>query len=290
MIKNKKPILLTFGMLILNMSANADTEIYMDKNYIKEFNNNTVDVNKVDNILKNNSSMVNEIKFDNSINKKEDSFDQRYNSLINKHCGIEKEIFCKNNNELDTQVCLKSNIELITGNCLQVLKVNNNIKNKGLILNDLNLPLSTEFIEKINVLGEEEYKYKINEEFKYRNLIFKEGIITVRNYKESEFKGQYIISSGYPKTLFTDDTGAKFNPKNQKGPFFFNKDGLVSVGTLQKPFEYKKFIFLKPNSIIAFDKERNLLQGTLFKDVRIGGCDFRRDMQITDEKINYCTK
>lgn len=263
----------------LTFSAYSAVNIVVDPALQNDFKKNSTSVTSVSEILAN--------------KKQEESIDinKKYNQLLNKHCAAERTIFC-NGSETDTFSCLKNNFDLITGNCHKVLKAELQVgtSKNNLSIHDLKLPRSTEYFGSKNRGSYKESQYKSKEVFDYRGIRFRKGVVTARSYAYKNYKGQYVISSGTPKSIFVDNSGIEYNPHWQKGPFFFDFKGNVSIGTLSKNMEYQKYIYLKKGSLIVFDENRNLIKGTVAKSVRIGSCSFLENMEISDIKIKSCKK
>jgi len=261
-------------LIALNTQANT---VKINPQFKNDFNKNSTSVTSVSEVLANK-------KLSESID-----INNKYNQLLNKHCAAEKEIFCSQSNT-DILSCLKNNFDLMTGNCHKILNAENKVgvSKNHLSIHDLKLPKSTKYFGSKNKNTHKDSQYKAEGVFDYRGIRFKKGFLTARSYAYSSYKGQYIISSAHPKSIFTDNSGIEYNPHWQKGPFFFDVNGNVSIGTLSKTIEYKKYIYLKKGTLVVFNDKRELIKGTIAKSVRIGSCGFLKEMEISEEKIKSC--
>lgn len=269
--------LLMISLLSVNVFANEGLNIYIDPELQNDFSSNSATVTSVSEILANKNK------------PKEDLYYDKFNKLLNKYCKQEIEIFCSTNSN-DNLSCLKNNFELITGNCLTVLKkeLGKGVSNNRLSIHDLKLHSKTKFFGSKDKIFYKDAQYKSEHVFSYRDLVFKSGFFTARSYPYKEYNGQYVLSSALPRDIFKDNSGIEYNPFWQKGPFFFDEKGNVKIGTLAKTIEYKKHIYLKKGTLVVFDDERNLIKGTIAKSVRIGKCGFLANMEISDKKIKEC--
>lgn len=266
----------TIKYLILLTSFSVNAEIYVDPDLQNDFKKNSTSVTSVSEVLANKKS------------KESNRVNQKYDLLLDKYCQAEQEIFCSGNN--DKFSCLKSNFDLMTGNCYKVLQseLQTGMTKNKMSIHDLKLPKTTKYFGSKDRVFYKDSQYKSEEVFDYRGLRFRKGFITARSYAYKDYKGQYVISSGYPKSIFVDNAGIEYNPHWQKGPFFFDENGNVSIGSLSKTYEYKQHIYLKKGSMVVFNKERELIKGIVAKSVRIGNCGFLPSMEISDKKIKTC--
>lgn len=274
----RNKIILTVILTLMTTSSLAsNVKITIDPQLQNDFRKNSSTVTSVSEVL--------------ADKKKEKSIDinSKYNELLNTHCSSEARIFC-NTSISNTLSCLKENSDLITGKCKKLLSANiQKISNQNsLIFHDLNLPRDSKYFGSKNMSNHKKSQYKTDSVFDYRGVRFRRGVVTVRSYSSKEYKGEYIVSSALPKTIFKDNSNIEYNPYWQKGPFFFDEKGNVSIGTLSKDLEYKKYIYLKKGTLVVFNKERELLKGIVAKSVRVGSCGFLPNMEISEEKIKEC--
>lgn len=241
-----------------------------------DLSNNSVSVTSVSEILADKRKEKNEEKVNN------------LNNIFEKYCQQEITLFCRSaSNHYN---CLKQNFNLITGQCSNILKQE---FGKGIIYNqlsihDLKLSDGTKLLKTKSSINFKVATYKTGDVFDYRNIRFRKGMVQARNYRYSDYNGQYVIFSAYPKNIFIDESGIEYNPFWQKGPFFFDEKGNVKIGTLSKEFEYKPHIYLKKGSVIVFNDDRELLKGTLSRSLRVNKCGFLKNMEISDKEIEEC--
>ncbi len=243
----------------------------------EDFSENYVSVSSVSEILARKNKKEIEIK-------KEENVE----SFLNKYCGKEMELFCSESTGKLT--CLKENKSLLTGSCLKLMDIDskNGLSSNALNIHDLRLPNKALYLGATSKKNYKDAKYKSPTVFYYRGLMFRKGYLTARNYAQNDYKGQFVVSSAYPREIFKDRAGFEFNPAWQKGPFFFDEAGNVKIGTLSKSQKYKDNIVLKINTLVVFNDKRELIKGFVEKPVRIGSCGFLSGMEISDSKIKEC--
>ena len=273
--KNKILTLLLLG----SFTSAYSLEIKIDENYQEDFTKNTINVTSVSEKLANKHLL------------KTNALTNKYDEMLNNFCSTEIKIFCSQESKADVKSCLLRNKDLIIDKCLRMLnlKVDDYDKNPNQIkIHDLKISKDTRFFTSKAKGNYVETLYKTKDVFDYRGLRFKRGYLHARTYAPKDYNNQYIIASGYPKSVFTDQSGYEYNPSLQKGPFFFDEKGSVTIGTLNKDVIYKDNIILKSGTIAAFDYNRNLVKGSVAKSVRVGSCGFLKNMIITEEKIKKC--
>lgn len=259
---------------LLSLPALAELEIELE-----DFSKNSVSVVSVS------EGFANKVKSEGEKNK------DKMESFLESQCSQEIKMLCQNVN-LSNYNCLRDNFNLTTGSCRSVLQeeFKKGISLNRLSVHDLKLTQNTKFLGKQETIGFTLVDYQTDEVFDYRGLRFRKGFLKARNYKYEDYNGQYVIFSGKPLGIFKDSSGIEFNPAYQKGPFFFDSNGKVKIGSLSKNYEYKKKIILKQGTVVAFDDSGSLVKGILAKSVRIGKCGFISGMDISDKQIEECQK
>lgn len=265
----KKILLLLISSLSINVNAMVEEDL----------SRNSVSVTSVSEVLAN------------RIKEKENQKVEKYSKILEENCSQEIMIFCSNSDKT-TYECLRDNFALITGSCSTILKqeFGKGIIHGSLSIHDLKLSATTKYLGAEKSLNYSIGAYKTDSVFDYRGVRFRKGMLKVRNYPYSSYRGEYVISSALPQSIFVDQAGIEYNPFFQKGPFFFDENGNVKIGTLAKEYEYKLHIYLEKGSVVAFSDDRKLLKGKLSRSVRIGMCGFIKGMDISEKEIEECKK
>lgn len=268
-ILKKWSIISLIGISFSTMAYNEELE--------EDFSNNSVSVVSVS------ENFVKELKSEGDKNK------EAMETFLQKNCQEELLIFCKNTDRTNYN-CLRDNFNLTTGKCRKILEheFGKGIVDQRLSIHDLKLTANTKLLERQDAIGFTVGTYLSKEMFDYRGLRFRKGFLKARNYKYSDFNGQYVIFSGKPLNVFKDASGIIYNPKLQKGPLFFDEKGNVKIGTLWQDYTYKDLITLKKGTIIVFNDQHEFIRGTLAKSVRIGKCGFLTGMEITERELKNC--
>lgn len=229
-------------------------------------------------------------KFNDEVKEVELKAKKNLVELMDKYCDEEIRIFCPSSS--DSYLCLKENYRLITGQCKELIskEFGRGIFYNRLTIHDLKLTKDSVLLktEKRNDFTLTTYRSK--NEFDYRDITFRKEKVQVRNYLDYNYEGQYVIYSGYPKSIFRDSANILYNPHFQKTPFFFDDKGFVTVGSLGQDYEYKTHAFLEKGTIVAFDKDRKLIRGILKSTVRYGRCQFLRGQEISEKDFEKCEK